>query len=322
MIFLPKPKFLVLFLSFRCNLKCAMCSCWVKGEEVPELSLEGLSTICKDPLLYKHIEIINITGGEPTLRRDLDQVIRLITAHFHRLARIDISTNGVDTRTVADAVERALAIVLPTGIELTVNISIDGLKETHETIRGRTGIFSNIAQTIDVLKELMLLYPNFKVGLNMTVSGLNVHALEQVRNFAQDKGIGLSFTLAAISNIGVESYRTKERFEMDDASKQEAARFFEGLAAKNLLDAHYARFLLCWLKKNTRIGGCAFKEGKALLVEPDGKAYLCGNFKDFFIANILKERLGSKWRASLRRGAALAGKCLHCNSNCYLHEAR
>ncbi|RJO63719.1 MAG: radical SAM protein [Candidatus Omnitrophota bacterium] len=320
MIFLPKPKFMVLFLSFRCNLKCTMCYCWVKGERAPELSLEGISTICKDSLLNKNVEIINITGGEPTLRFDLDQIIRLITTYFHQLRRIDISTNGVDTQTITDTVERALAVLLPAGVELTANISIDGLEETHEKVRGQAGIFRNIAQTIEALKELMLLYPNFKVGLNMTVSRLNVHALEQVRNFAQGKGIGLSFTIAAISDIGVESYRIKERFEMDDASTKEAMRFFEELVGKGLLDKSYARFLIFWLKTGIRRSSCAFKEGKALLIEPDGKAYLCGNFKDFFITNILKEQLSHQWRASLRRAGSLAQKCRYCNSNCYIHE--
>lgn len=298
-----------------------MCYCWVKGEHMAELSLEGISTICKDPLLRNNIEIVNLTGGEPTLRRDLDEIVALITTHFRRLKRIDISTNGVDTPVVTDKIERALALLLPTGVQLTANISIDGTGQVHERVRGIPGIFDNVEQTIGGLKELMSLYPNFKVGLNMTVSRLNVHALEGVKNFAEKAGIGLSFTLAALSDIGVESYRMKDAFLMDDASKKEAATFFEKLAQQRALDKGYARFLLSWLKTGLRRGSCAFKEGKAVLIEPDGQTYLCGNCSEFLITNILREPLDRSWRKSLRRAASLTQKCLYCNSNCYIHEA-
>ena len=320
--FLSKPKIMVFFTTFRCNLHCAMCYVWVKQKQTKELSIDEIKYIFNDRLINNNLEIINITGGEPTLRDDLVEIIKIILEKCIRLKRIDISTNGVNTRQIVDQFERILAILLPQNLKLAVSISLDGIGETYERVRGMSNIFVNVEQTIKELKELMSLYPFFSIGINMTISKLNYDAIEAVRKYVTEQGLGINFTLAAISEIGVESARVRERFEMNQEEKNKVALSLEDLSRRGAIDQRYAQFILTWLRTGKRNGGCAFKQGKAFLLEPNGESYLCGNFREFRIGNILDEPLERMLRRTDNRLRRLSRRCSNCVSNCYMNEVR
>jgi len=316
--FFCKPRILVFFISFNCNLHCAMCFSWIKQKQIKEPTLDEIRTIFNDRMLKNNLEVINITGGEPTLRQDLPEIVKIILQNCSRLKRIDISTNGVNTSQVIDQVERVLAVLLPTNVQLSVSVSLDGVGEVHEKVRETPGIFSNVEKTILGLKELMSLYPFFNLGLNMTVSKLNYKAMDATREFAKNKGLGINFTLAAISDIGVESIRARERFEMNQEEKDQVMLSLKDLLLIGALDSDYARFLFTWLKTGKRNGICAFRQGKAFLLEPDSHIYSCGNFKEFMLGNIMEQpfRTLRNQLSSFRK--AYPKRCLTCNSNCYL----
>jgi MoaA/NifB/PqqE/SkfB family radical SAM enzyme len=299
-----------------------MCYAWVKQSEVKELTIDEIREIFKDRLLRNNLEIINITGGEPTLRSDLTEIIRIILKNCIRLTRIDISTNGVNTSQVIDKIERILAVLLPTNVKLTVSISLDGIGEVYELIRGKPNIFNNVDKTIDKLKELLLLYPFFSLGLNMTIGKLNYYAIEEVRKYAQHKGIGVNFTLAAISEIGVESIHMREKFEMSQEEKNKLILSLEELWEVRALKLSYINFLFTWLRRGIRNGSCAFRKNKAFLLEPDGDIYICGNFKEFKIGNVRDESFERIWKRRTNRLRDLSNRCLHCVSNCYMDEVR
>jgi MoaA/NifB/PqqE/SkfB family radical SAM enzyme len=299
-----------------------MCYAWVKQKENKEFSLDEIKCIFNDKLIRNNLEVINITGGEPTLRPDLTEIIRIITKNCIRLSRIDISTNGVNTSQIVDQIERILALLLPINIKLTASISLDGIGEIHEQVRGAPDIFSNIESSIRELKELMLIYPFFSLGINMTVSKLNYFAIEEMQEFALKKGVGINFTLAASSEIGVESKHVRKEFEMNQEEKDKVVLSLERLLESKMIDPQYAKFLFIWLKTGKRYGGCAFRRGKAVLVEPGGEVYLCGNFRESRIANILEGPLVEMWGKAGNKLKGLSERCLTCVSNCYMDEVR
>ncbi|HEX2698123.1 MAG TPA: radical SAM protein, partial [Anaerolineales bacterium] len=67
------PVVLNLPITDNCNSRCVMCDVW-KNKSSGELSAEELGRILCDPL-FKHIEHVGVSGGEPTLRADLVQLV-------------------------------------------------------------------------------------------------------------------------------------------------------------------------------------------------------------------------------------------------------
>jgi radical SAM protein with 4Fe4S-binding SPASM domain len=78
--------------------------------------------------------------------------------------------------------------------------------------------------------------------------------------------------------------------------------------------------VLEFLQTGKRKPLCSFKSGKSVLIEPDGNTYLCGNFKEFFIGNILRDafRVMSRNAEGINRN--MWRRCCECGSNCYIEE--
>ncbi len=295
-----------------------MCYIWAKQDWFKEFSLTEIQNLFNEQLIRNNLEIINITGGEPTLHPGLIEIIKIILKNCIHLKRIDISTNGVNTLQIIDQIEQILTILLPTDVKLTVSISLDGVGGVHEQVRGVPGIFDKIEQTIDGLKELILLYPFFSIGFNMTISKLNYFAIKEIREYAKQKDIGINFTLAAISEIGVESFHLRREFELDQKEKEIVISSLEELSQSQELNSSYIKFLLTWLKTNKRSGNCAFRNGKAFLLEPNGETYVCGNFRDGWVGNVTKEPFGKIYSRIPFTLKHLSHRCLTCASNCYM----
>ena len=312
------PKIVVLFTSYRCNARCVMCYAWHKQDAYQELSVQDIKRIFSDKLLSASVEIVNLTGGEPTLRHELVDIIDTLVTTCVHLKRIDISTNGINTEQVVDKVEQALALLLPHKVNLSVCVSVDGVGEVHDSVRGTQGAFVRIDRTIDELKDLLRLYPTFGLGLNLTISKKNYLHLRKAFEYSVHKSLGMSFTLAALSEIGVESIQVRDNFELPVESKEGVVAFIEFLLVENKIHADYARFLLQWLKVGKRQGPCAFRKGESLLCEPNGSMYLCGNFREFLLGNVLKEDFNALFRQRKDFSHDYAKRCAQCNSNCYI----
>lgn len=314
------PKIVVLFSSYRCNSKCVMCSAWMKQRTSPELSALQIERVFSDPWFADSIEIVNLTGGEPTLREDMTDLVRVLLRKCPRLKRLDIPTNGIHTLQVLDKIERTLSVLLPTRVQLCVTVSLDGIGEVHEKIRGVDGAFREVEKTIKGLKELASLYPYLSLSLNATISRFNMEGLSDLRRFARSMEVGIHFTLAAFSEIGVESMARKGEFEIEPGKERFLTDFIQELIDQEEMERKYGEFMVHWLKTGRRSAPCNFARGKVILIEPDGSTYTCGNLKAFLMGNVLNESFRSLWK---RKGALLGRvkeKCRVCNSNCYMDE--
>ena len=122
--------------TYRCNARCTMCNrykCPSKKEE--EISIE---TIKKLPKMY----FTNITGGEPFIREDLEEVVEEL---FKKSDRIVISTNGFFTDRIISMAKR-----FP---NIGIRISIEGLEKTNNEIRGLKDGYRRGYETLKKLKS-------------------------------------------------------------------------------------------------------------------------------------------------------------------------
>src|SRR5207253_3122024 len=92
-----------------------------------------------------------LSGGEPTLRRDVSEIVDTFIRH-NGVRRLIIPTNGLVKERVHQIVERALASHL--SLDLYLNIALDGYGETHDRIRGVPGHWQKTLDCIEALYPL------------------------------------------------------------------------------------------------------------------------------------------------------------------------
>ncbi|MBN1586933.1 MAG: radical SAM protein [Candidatus Omnitrophica bacterium] len=316
---LPRPQVLVLFTSYQCDARCAMCSTWVKQKSEPSISHEQIEKLFNDPLLKSSLEILNLTGGEPTLNPDLVSNVKTAVETCSRLRRVDLPTNGMNTGQVVDQIERLAAAIADCEVHLGITVSMDGLGPVHEAVRNRKGVFPQVERTLMEVQELTRAYPFMSVGINMTVGNQNADELFRMRNYARKRNIGINFTPAAISEIGVESALMKDDFLPSEVQRAKIADFFDILEESGEMLANHAQFAANWLRTGRRTLDCSFRQGRNCLLEPDGSLYLCGNFKEFKLGNVWETSFTRAWRNMRRIPSTAWRKCVGCESNCYLN---
>lgn len=163
--------------TYRCNARCTMCNRYKQPSKVQdELSLD---TIRKLPPMW----FTNITGGEPFLREDIEDIVGIL---LEKSDRIVISTNGFFTDRIVK-----LAKKYP---QIGIRISIEGMEETNNEIRGLENGYQRGLTTLKTLREMGMK----DVGFGMTVQDRNAPDLVPLYKLSDE--LGLEFATASLHN--------------------------------------------------------------------------------------------------------------------------
>jgi MoaA/NifB/PqqE/SkfB family radical SAM enzyme len=135
------------------------------------LSLSEISSISAG---LGHIKFLSITGGEPSLRNDLPEIISVFS-RTNQTHNVVLHTNGLLTEKIHDLVVGA-ALANP-NVEINVSVSIDAIGEQHDQMRGVPGIFGKALNTVNALIRAKGLCPNINVTVN---SCFNAHNQDEI----------------------------------------------------------------------------------------------------------------------------------------------
>jgi radical SAM protein with 4Fe4S-binding SPASM domain len=145
---LDSPNRLVLDVTRRCNLRCSMCRTW-EDPRRDELSVPEIAELVRQ---LPRLTWLDVTGGEPFLRRDARELLLAIADTGKRLIVLHFPTNGWFTARVVETC-RELVARRP-DLQLIVTVSIDGPPEVHDRIRGRAGAFERALATFTALRAM------------------------------------------------------------------------------------------------------------------------------------------------------------------------
>ncbi len=182
-----KPQWLWFGVTDKCNSRCKHCSIWNQKPTMNPLSPQEIGETLSDPL-FKNIRYIINSGGEPVVRSDMKEI--LLTEHeVLPKARLQLSTNGLLPERVINVVEAAMEH----DIKLDVGVSLDGVGEKHDLVRGVRGNFERVDRLLHALTDLREKYGEDKlcVQIGFTLSDLTLSSLEEVRAYAQGLNINL-----------------------------------------------------------------------------------------------------------------------------------
>ncbi len=167
------PFSLVISVSYRCNSRCKTCGVWRRESE--ELSLEEWRQVFAR--LGRAPFYLTFTGGEPFLRSDLPELV-IAAAELCRPAVITIPTNGLLTRRILDGVEDICAAA--PGSQVGLNLSLDGVGDEHDEIRGVPGNWQRAMDTWRGLKELQARHANLVLSVHTVVSRFNAERIPAI----------------------------------------------------------------------------------------------------------------------------------------------
>lgn len=255
-----KPKWLWFGVTDKCNSRCIYCNIWREKPTENVLAPDEIENILKDPL-FKDVEYILNSGGEPTLRTDLKE---LILAEHGALpnARIQLSTNGLLPEIAIDTIKFAIQH----NIDMDIGTSLDAIGENYDSIRGIRGNFKKVDKLLHELVSLRNEYGSKRINptFGFTLTKQTLPFLEDVKLYAQN--MDLDFLVqwynqsTFYNNIGDDLSADEDRLMYEAVKSQPCSilremwlRWLEGQSIKFQC---FAMNTFCILKCNGDISPC------------------------------------------------------------------
>jgi MoaA/NifB/PqqE/SkfB family radical SAM enzyme len=168
----------ILFVTSRCNAFCKTCFYHAELNHPGDMTFEQLQKLSRT---MPSITDLWLSGGEPTLRRDVSEIIDMFVAN-NAVNRVIIPTNGLVQSRVYDIVDRALAN--NPAIDLYLNIALDGYGKTHDQIRGVPGHWEKTLSCIEAIYPLKQKYSDrLRLNVNTVVCAENYTEIEKLADF-------------------------------------------------------------------------------------------------------------------------------------------
>jgi MoaA/NifB/PqqE/SkfB family radical SAM enzyme len=177
----PSPPFLVLFINSICNMHCEHCFYWQELNQRDDLTTEEIFKLSES---LGPIENLNLSGGEPFLRREFSEICRRFIVH-NQVRQIYVPTNGWYTKKTVEHVELTLR---EPGLDLfVVELSLDGLAEFHDAFRVAPGSFARAMETYDALVEVQRKDPRLRIHAISTATDVNTAEIRRLTTYLFDR---------------------------------------------------------------------------------------------------------------------------------------
>lgn len=286
-----------IFLTYRCNAHCKMCNTWkypTKRED--ELDIE---TIKKLP---DNFSFINLAGGEPFIREDIEEIVEVLSK---KTKRIVISTNGYYTDKIVSLVKR-----FP---KVGIRISIEGLPKVNDEIRGIENGFDRALRTLLKLREM----GSKDIGFAMTVSDDNAKSLLELYDLMDT--MGMEFATSSVHNSFF--------FHKDDnviKDPEMVAGEFDKLSEKMLRSrkpkqwarAYYNYGVSQKIRFNKRLYPCTVGTD-SFRIDPFGNVIPCeGMACKMEMGNLKEQSFEEIWNSERAKKVREAVKV--CKNNCWM----
>ena len=315
------PTVLIFHCTFVCDARCEMCFNWERGDRKSDMTLAEIDRAFSDPL-WSRVEIANLSGGEPTTRNDMVDIVRVMLDRLPRLRKFGINTTGLTPHRAIPMLTKTAELCQERGVIFSTRVSIDGVGEMHNQVRKVKSGFDKALKTIRAMQELQQRVP-FNFGISTTIFSMNLEDAENILAWARREQLDIVFNMvrftdpmlgnadkaAALRPIGKEEERMRaffmERVRMDP--------LFDG---QNYIYLHYADMIS---NGYHRLAPCPF-QSQGVMLNPNGDLFFCensdvvGNVRDESAAEIYFRANSQAHREAIRDE-----KCPTCLSPCQMN---
>ena len=275
-----------------------MCNTWQHPSDVDEEFKPALL----DKLLGD-FAFINITGGEPFLRDDLDDILDIVLT---KSKRVVISSNGY-------FIDKIIQTAKKYPNRIGFRISLEGLPAINDELRGLKDGFDHALRTLLTLREL----GEKDIGFGITVSDKNVKDVGMLYQLAST--LNMEFATAVVHN-SFYFHKCNNQIENPDAVAEEfeklAIKLLKTNKPKNWFRAYFNMGISNKLKGETRPLPCE-AGSDFLFVDPYGQLLACnGSDKPMIMGNLKNESFDSVWYSS--EANTIRKQVAECSKNCWM----
>jgi len=222
--FIPlEPAFSRICVTDKCNSRCITCTQW-KHNSTNELTTKEIDDLL---VQLKRIGVkgVGFGGGEPLLREDLPFFLqRSSDLGFETIA---VFTNGL-------LLEAALARKLLESGANAIVISLDGLEETNDMIRGIRGSFRQVLSALRLLVDLRdKEYPRLDIRIATTLMKQSLNDLVPLTELVDDLGIKINLNLMDTSPVFFNKIDRDSFFVQDQEALDEVLDELHNIRSRN-----------------------------------------------------------------------------------------
>jgi MoaA/NifB/PqqE/SkfB family radical SAM enzyme len=205
-IFFKRPLALSLEVTHSCTCSCLHCDKGgAEGEEkrIGDVEYQRLVLELK-PL------VVQISGGEPLVRSDVEDVIRAVKGALNNgLPLLIFVTNGsLFTEEKYISLKRA-------GVD-RFSISLDFPDERHDEFRRHPGLYRHLSELIPYLAKR---FGGEDIALNSCITGRNFTHILQLYEKASEWGVSISYSAYSVLRTGNENYFIKDKKDLAELKR-------------------------------------------------------------------------------------------------------
>jgi MoaA/NifB/PqqE/SkfB family radical SAM enzyme len=201
----------IFFVTSKCNQRCEFCFYANDINKSVDLSLEEIKSLFSK---IGNISNILFTGGEPTLRKDLLEIIDFLVKN-NKLKSLTIPSNGMSPKLICGIVNQSL-LKYPF-LPLQVCISLDGPEDLHDKLRGVSGAYKKAIESIIALEHLAKQSERLSLNINTVITPKNVSVVSDIIQNVNKLNIKYythSFEIVRPENIKIINFWSKDIDEL------------------------------------------------------------------------------------------------------------
>jgi len=273
-----------------------MCYIW-KNPTDPAYEID-LKVLEKLPNTFDYL---NITGGEPTLRRDLAEICDLL---YPKTKKLEISTNGLHVDKIIPIVKK-----YP---DIKIRISIEGVGETNDIIRGEKGGYQ---KKIEGMNKLIGT-GGCDLGFATTFQDENIDHILEIYRYTLNLNIELA--TSALHNAFQFHKNDNVIYHRKALAKRVEELITEMLKSKKVKNWFRAYLNLGLIHKilgHDRMHACT-QGTDNIFVDPWGDVYACNVRNDLYMGNLKKQDWNDIYNGATAK--EVRKKVAVCPQNCWM----
>jgi MoaA/NifB/PqqE/SkfB family radical SAM enzyme len=284
-----RPTVLIYNCTWVCDARCTMCSNWKWGDRKSDMTLAELEPVMDHPF-WGAVENLNISGGEPTTRNDLPEMVEVFHRHLPRLRKIGINTTGLTPHRAIPMLTRIVKFCAEKDLLISVRVSLDGIGDVHNQVRDVKRGFDKAVKTIEAMQALAKEHQNFQFGIAATLFATNLEDAENILAWARMKDLDVVFNMLRFTDAMLHNKELEEKIGFRQREEDFMRKFFldrvkeeSVLSGQAFMYLHYADMIA---NGYHRTMPCPF-QSQGLLLNPNGDLHYCENSEK--IGNVLDD---------------------------------